>query len=105
MPRNSGFKVLSRDSAPRKLLGNFINARKIILCLVLATKQMLDFYRKTHEDLVKQTTQGAVLSICAGCVVDTVARLLWFAASSWKGVWPGLHVGYRSSFSPASWLQ
>jgi thiol-disulfide isomerase/thioredoxin len=27
---------------------------------------MLDFYRKTHDDFVKQTSHGAVLSICAG---------------------------------------
>jgi len=27
---------------------------------------MLDFYRKTHDDFVKQTNHGAVLSVCAG---------------------------------------
>jgi hypothetical protein len=37
-----------------------------LICTLISSSQMLDFYRKTHEDFVKQTSHGALLSICAG---------------------------------------
>merc|ERR1719446_278200 len=32
----------------------------------MSSIRSLDFFRKAHDDFVKQTTNGAVLSICAG---------------------------------------
>ena len=42
------------------------NRHGLWIIMLAASVQMLDFYRKTHDDFVKQTNHGAVLSVCAG---------------------------------------
>ena len=46
--------------------------------------KFLDFYRKTHEDFVKQTNHGAVLSVCAAIfmLVLFVVELVAFMSTS-----------------------